>query len=81
MLIANVIAFKDMSSGTAGAGPYKCPSDYLILNYIRMCGSKLNNDLYSQNSPTNDIAIIGTRVQAPKRLMCAFHCAIAKSRD
>jgi hypothetical protein len=30
----------------AGAGPYDCPFDYLLLAGTRLCGSRLNAQLY-----------------------------------
>ena len=38
------------SSQTAHAGPYKCPSDYIMLNGIRLCGYHLNDNLYASSS-------------------------------
>ena len=38
--------------GTGGAGPVKCPDDFLILGLQRFCGSVLNDDFERASSPT-----------------------------
>ncbi|XP_055618232.1 uncharacterized protein LOC129763317 [Toxorhynchites rutilus septentrionalis] len=43
---------------TAGVEIYNCPDDYIAINYLRLCGNRLNdgsvNEDYTQNSSVND---------------------------
>lgn len=43
--------------GNGGAGPVKCPDDYLILDKHRFCGTVLNDDVERGSSPTTGVDI------------------------
>ena len=44
----------------AGAGPYDCPWDYLFIAGRRLCGSRLNGQLYPQSpNPTVNAEVTG----------------------
>lgn len=57
----DIVGASDVAQGTAGAGPFKCPTDYLIINYVRLCGYRLNADLYSNNAHTNHAPVAGEK--------------------
>lgn len=44
--------------GTAGVEIYNCPDDFVALNYLRLCGERLNDGAtsedYGQNAPVVD---------------------------
>ena len=43
---------------SAGAGPIKCLSDYLILNNMRFCGTHLNDAALYRNNVNTDTTIV-----------------------
>ena len=48
------ISSSDSTGKLAAAGPFKCPSDFLVINSIRFCGNYLNEDsLYNNNIRSN----------------------------
>ncbi|XP_062538544.1 uncharacterized protein LOC134206829 isoform X2 [Armigeres subalbatus] len=44
--------------GTAGVEIYNCPDDFIAINYLRLCGERLNDGAttedYTRNSPVTD---------------------------
>lgn len=53
----------------AGAEIYNCPDDYIAINYVRLCGEKLNDASilsdFSRNSPITDYS--GGPIMIPVR--------------
>jgi hypothetical protein len=45
-IISDSSSNSPVGNDQAGAGPYECPFDYLMLAGIRLCGSRLNGQLY-----------------------------------
>jgi len=44
----------------AGAGPYECTTDYLVLNNLRLCGSRFNSQLHPESpNPTTNSEVFG----------------------
>lgn len=43
---------------TAGVEIYNCPDDFIAINYLRLCGERLNDgsvtEDYTRNGPVND---------------------------
>ena len=55
----NIIPGNDVQQGASGAGHIHCPNDYLIINYIRYCGYRLNPDLYGQGQHSQNVPVLG----------------------
>lgn len=54
----NIIGMIDKDQ--AGAGPYECPSDYLQLANVPLCGNRLNPQLNpAQPNPTINTDVVG----------------------
>ncbi|EAT40169.1 AAEL008087-PA [Aedes aegypti] len=58
--------------GTAGVEIYNCPDDFIAINYLRLCGDRLNDGAttedYTRNSPVLDDSggplVVGVRTNA-----------------
>nr|XP_029709720.1 uncharacterized protein LOC109401834 [Aedes albopictus] len=58
--------------GTAGVEIYNCPDDFIAINYLRLCGERLNDGAttedYTRNSPVTDDSggplVVGVRTNA-----------------
>jgi len=48
------IVARDRGQALAGAGPHKCPTDYLIINNMRFCGYFLNEAALFRNGIQED---------------------------
>ncbi|KAI1285797.1 hypothetical protein HDE_11638 [Halotydeus destructor] len=53
----NVVNNVAAGIGNGGAGPAKCPDDYLVLSTHRLCGMVLNDDIERGSSPTTGMDI------------------------
>ena len=59
-IIPDTSSTNSVGAGQAGAGPYECPSDYIMLAGIRFCGSRLNPQLYPATpNPTFNADVTG----------------------
>jgi hypothetical protein len=51
---------EDIRPEEAGVGPYECPTDYIVINDLRLCGSRLNPQLYPDTpNPTINSEVLG----------------------
>ena len=52
------IVSRDRSQTMAGAGPHKCPTDYIVINNMRFCGHRLNQAALYRNGIQEDDQVI-----------------------
>lgn len=43
---------------SAGAGPYECPTDWLMLAGVRLCGNRMNPSLSATANPTTSAEVV-----------------------
>ncbi len=61
-IVPEVSTSNPVSNDQAGAGPYDCPHDYLLLAGTRLCGSRLNAQLYPpMPNPSSNADVTGIK--------------------
>lgn len=72
------IVAKERAQQLAGAGPHKCPADYLVLNNMRFCGHYLNEAALYRNGIKEDSVVIDNSTGPVIARFISSESAVAK---